>query len=130
MVALLFAVHWFRFTPPLYALFDGRYWRYALAGSESDRLKLRQLLSTVPKERAREFEIDEAEVRSIMGPPDLVFHLENKMDYLYFDLHPSGGRKGEIYLTFVDGVFTGVGYNVSGVNDLSKWSRYPDSKSP
>lgn len=126
MVALLFAAHWFRFTPPLYALFDGRYWRYVLAGSEAERLKLRQLVSTVPEERGREFEIDEAEVRSIMGPPDLVFNLENKMDYLYFDLR--GSRKGEIYLKFVDGAFTGVGSNVSGVNDLSKWSRYPNSK--
>lgn len=122
-ITLLIGAHFVRLTPPLYALFDGRYWRYVLASSDSERLKLRWLVSSLPAERAKDFLIDDTEVRSIMGPPDLVFKRGNLMTYLY-SYTQFAGRKDEIYLHFIDGKLSGVGGNAAGVNDLSEWSPY------
>jgi hypothetical protein len=66
--------------------------------------------------------ITRAEVRSILGPPDFFFEDAGVMGYLYF--YQDSGSRCEAYFEFADETLQNVGYNLSGVNDLSRWSPF------
>lgn len=123
-IAVIIAARIVQHTPPIYALFDGRYWKHALSRSESDQLLNKWLAVSMVEERSKLQLVTQSEVRSILGNPDLVLQLNGEAHYLYFDKHPVSKNMGEIYLDFKGAALSSVGYNVSGVNDLSKWSRY------
>lgn len=114
------------FTPPVYALLDGRYWKHVLTASERGRAATRWLLASIVKDKSRTRSISDGEVRAIMGPPNLVWNQADTMEYLYFALHPVSRGKGEIYIEFKDRILQNVGYNVSSVNDLSEWVPYQE----
>lgn len=124
VVATVVVARLAQFTPPVYAVLDGRYWKHALAGSERERKAARWALASIVEGKQRTKAVSDDEVRAVMGRPDLVWKKGNLISYLYFDLHPISKQKGEIYLDFTDGILQAVGYNVSGVNDLSAWAPY------
>jgi hypothetical protein len=84
-----------------------------------------QLTSLLLTEARRGRIISPADVRAVLGPPDLFIMRESELYYLYFftDSHPS-----EAYLDFVGGRLTAGGYNTAGVNDLSKWRPYEPNR--
>lgn len=130
LVSLLIALRFFQLTPPLYALWDGRFWGYALAGTEKERQANLYLPCTmIADEASRGRSVTPAEVRSILGPPDLFVIDGDVTCYLYFFCsRPRSLMREEAYLDFVGGNLKSVGFNVSGVNDLSRWSRYDGSR--
>ena len=119
---------WLGLTPPLYAIRTSSYWANVLRdASEPREDAFSELSEMLLSEVGRGRTISAAEVRSILGPPDLFIDFfiadESATDYLYFftdHRHPSAA-----YLHFVDGQLTGGFHSTSSVNDLSTmWQPY------
>lgn len=118
----LVGARWVGLTPPLYAIWTSSYWANVLRDANEPRGDAFFNLSDMLLSEARRGRtISAAEVRSILGPPDLFIADESTTYYLYFFTAP---HPSEAYLDFVDGQLRGGGCNRSGVNDLSIWQPY------
>jgi hypothetical protein len=113
---------WLRLTPPLFAMCSCAYWANVLRSADQPRSDAFARLSAMLVNEAKHGRtISPADVRSILGPPDLFMTHESEMHYLYFYVRP---RPWEAYLDFIEGRLTGGGWNARGVNDLSRWQAY------
>lgn len=122
LVVVLVGARWFAVIPPVYAIWTSSYWGHVLRRPDQPRgtpfVRLSGML--VAEAKAGRY-ISPAEVRSILGPPDLFMTNESGTHYLYFYTE---NRRREAYLDFVGGGLTSGGYNTAGVNDLSVWRPY------
>lgn len=115
---------WLASAPPLYVLWTPSYWRNILRGRDEPRGRAFYELSALLIDEARKGRvISTAEVRSVLGPPDLFAADAKATCYLYFFTYPG---RSEAYIDFADDVLTGGGYNATGVNDLSGWQPYAE----
>ncbi len=113
---------WLRLTPPLFAMRSCEYWAIVLRGADQPRGDAFGRLSAILVYEAKHGRtISPADVRSILGPPDLFMTHESETHYLYFYTRP---RPWEAYLDFIDGRLTGGGGNARGINNLSRWQPY------